>query len=129
MHKFFTIFTALLILFSCSQQKQDLKIEQAIARVENGLIEFKSPASMFQPDSARRANPKKIGERMEFYKVPGVSIAVINNFHIEWAKAYGVMNANTGEPVTTETIFEAASTSKFVTAVMALHFVQKGLID
>jgi CubicO group peptidase (beta-lactamase class C family) len=90
---------------------------------------FKSPAGMFQPDSAQLANPKKIIERMEFYKVPGVSIAVINNYQIEWAKAYGVMNANTNDPVTTETIFEAASTSKFVTAVIALHFVQKGLID
>lgn len=129
MHTFFTIFSALVILFSCSQQKQDLKIERTIARVENDLMEFKSPAAMFQPDSAQRANPKTIGERMEFYKVPGVSIAVINNYQIEWAKAYGVMNANTNDPVTTETIFEAASTSKFVTAVIALHFVQKGLID
>ena len=129
MHKYFTIFIALLIFFSCSQQKPELKIKQAIVRIENGLIEFKSPAGMFQPDSAQRANPVKIAERMEFYKVPGVSIAVINNFQIEWAKAYGVMNANTSEPVTTETIFEAASTSKFITAVIALHFAQKGLID
>jgi hypothetical protein len=27
--------------------------------------------------------------RMEFYKVPGVSIAVIDNRQVEWAKAYG----------------------------------------
>ena len=39
------------------------------------------------------------------------------------------MDVNSGAPVTIETIFEAASTSKFITSVMALHFVQEGLID
>jgi CubicO group peptidase (beta-lactamase class C family) len=66
---------------------------------------------------------------MTFYKVPGTSIAVINNSQIEWAKGYGTTDVNTGVPVTTETIFEAGSTSKSITAVMALHFVQEGLID
>jgi len=37
-------------------------------------------------------------ERMEHYYVPGVSIAVINNHEIEWAKGYGVLDAE-GEPV------------------------------
>jgi len=32
-------------------------------------------------------------ERMEYYKVPGVSIAIINDFKIEWAKGYGVLEA------------------------------------
>jgi CubicO group peptidase (beta-lactamase class C family) len=66
---------------------------------------------------------------MEHYKIPGVSIAVINDDRIEWTKVYGTMDVNSGAPVTTETIFEAASTSKFITSVMALHFVQSGLID
>jgi len=97
--------------------------------IENGLIEFKSPAGMFQPDSAQLANPKMLTERMEYYRVPGVSIAVINDNQIEWTKAYGTMDVNTGAPVTTETIFEAASTSKFITSVMTLDCVQKGLVE
>ncbi len=84
---------------------------------------------MFQPDSTQLANPGRLADRMAYYKVPGVSMAVVHNNRIEWARAYGTMDANTGEPVTNETIFEAASTSKFLTAVMALHFVQKGLIE
>jgi CubicO group peptidase (beta-lactamase class C family) len=39
------------------------------------------------------------------------------------------MDVNTGAPATTESIFKAGSTSKLITAVMALHFVQEGLID
>jgi hypothetical protein len=35
--------------------------------------------------------------RKEFAKAPGVSIAVINNFKVEWAKAYGVKDVETDE--------------------------------
>jgi len=84
---------------------------------------------MFQPDSTQLANPKTLAERMTQYKTPGVSIAVISENQIEWTKAYGTMDAKTGKPVTDETIFEAASTSKFITAVLVLHLVEKGLID
>ena len=121
--------TILLIVVSCSQQQSTPSIEQRIQRIESSLIEFKSPAGMFQPDSMQLANPKTLTERMEHYRVPGVSIAVISDGEIEWTKAYGTMDMNTGLPVTAETIFEAASTSKFITAVMALHFVQQGSID
>jgi CubicO group peptidase (beta-lactamase class C family) len=120
----------MLVLFfgiSCSQNGPN-QIEQRIHHIENGLIEFKSPESMLQPDSEQLANPKILAERMEHYKIPGVSIAVINDYRIDWTKAYGTLDVNTGAPLTTETIFEAASTSKFITSVMALNFVQKGLI-
>jgi CubicO group peptidase (beta-lactamase class C family) len=128
-----TTLTVILFICSCSSKATNSNIEQRISRIENGLIEFNlasySPATLFQPDSAQLANPKTLAERMEYYKVPGVSIAVINNNQMEWTKAYGVMDVNTGMPVKTETIFEAGSTSKLITAVMALHFVEKGLIE
>jgi CubicO group peptidase (beta-lactamase class C family) len=126
--KLIATMAVLSILISCSQ-KEPNQIAQRMHRVENGLIEIKSPADMLRLDSTQLANAKTITERMEHYKVPGVSIAVINDDHIEWTKVYGTMDVNSGAPVTTETIFEAASTSKFITAVMALHFVQRGLID
>jgi CubicO group peptidase (beta-lactamase class C family) len=141
MHKLITITTVLLLILSCSQQRTQSSIEQSIYRIENGLIEqrifdfkagvikFELLDRIFQPDSAQFASSKTLAERMEHYKTPGVSIAVVNKYQIEWARAYGIMDVNTGAPVTTETIFEAASTSKLITAVMALHFVQKGLIE
>jgi len=124
-------FAVLSIICSCSQERSTSNIEQRINRVENNLIEFEfsSAANLFQPDSVQLANTKTLAERMEHYKTPGVSVAVVNNNQIEWSKAYGVMDKNTGEPVTTETIFEAASTSKLVTTMIALHFVQKGLLE
>jgi CubicO group peptidase (beta-lactamase class C family) len=90
-----------------------------IERVEKGLL----PAVLIKGDSAWT-----IQERMQHYKVPGVSIAVINNFKIEWAKAYGVKDIETNEPVSTETLFQAGSISKPVAAMAALKKVEQGKI-
>lgn len=37
-------------------------------------------------------------ERMEFYGVPGASVAVLNDGTIEWARGYGLKDVATGEP-------------------------------
>src|SRR5262245_3986325 len=65
---------------------------------------------------------------MKYYKVPGVSIAVINDFKIEWAKAYGTKDIETNEAVTTESLFQAGSISKSVAAMTALKKVEQGKI-
>ncbi len=70
-----------------------------------------------------------LAERMEALGVPGVSIAVINNGEVEWARGYGLADVESGRPVTTTTLFQAASISKPVAATAALKFVQDGLID
>jgi len=68
-------------------------------------------------------------ERMAQFKVPGLSIALVNNFQVEWARGYGVARTEGSEPVTPETRFQAASISKPVTALAALRLVQQGKLD
>jgi CubicO group peptidase (beta-lactamase class C family) len=63
---------------------------------------------------------------MERFKVPGLSIAVFDQHRLVWAKAYGVKEAGQPDPVTLDTLFQAGSISKPVTAMAALHFVEKG---
>ena len=70
---------------------------------------------------------KTIEELMEQFGVPGVSIAVIWDFDVHWAKGYGIADVETGAPVDTETVFQAASISKPVTAMAVLEAVQDGL--
>jgi CubicO group peptidase (beta-lactamase class C family) len=68
-----------------------------------------------------------IEELMDELGVPGVTVAVIKDFDVHWAKGYGVADVETGAPVDTETMFQAASISKPVTAMAVLRAVQDGL--
>lgn len=70
-----------------------------------------------------------IEERLRAYNVPGVSVAVIHDFMLAWAKGYGVRDAETREAVTESTLFQASSLSMPVTAMAALRLVQEGRLS
>ena len=65
---------------------------------------------------------------METAVIPGVSIAIIHSNKI-WQAQWGMMNINTNQPVTVETIFQAASLSKPVFAYAVLQLVINGQLD
>ncbi|HZS08089.1 MAG TPA: serine hydrolase [Blastocatellia bacterium] len=92
-----------------------------IQRVEAGLL----PAVIIRGETT----PWKLTERMAQLKVPGVSVAVINDGKIEWAKGYGVVEAGGTQPVTVETMFQAASISKPVATMAALRLVEEGRLS
>ncbi len=73
--------------------------------------------------------PGQIDERMKQLHVPGVSVAVINHYQIEWAKGYGLADSQSKTPVTTETLFQAGSVSKPVAAMAALKLVEEGTLN
>ncbi len=73
--------------------------------------------------------PQPLAARMAHFGVPGVSVAVINNGQIEWARGYGVADVESGQAVTPETMFQAASISKPVAAIGALRLVESGLLQ
>jgi CubicO group peptidase (beta-lactamase class C family) len=64
-----------------------------------------------------------LADEMKRLHVPGVSIAVIRNGQIAWARGYGVV-ARDGQPVTPDTLFQAASISKSLTSLAALRMVE-----
>jgi CubicO group peptidase (beta-lactamase class C family) len=70
-----------------------------------------------------------IQELMQRFKVPGVSIAVIKDFKIHWARAYGMADVETGRAADVNTLFQAASISKPVTAMAALRLAQEGKLS
>ena len=100
----------------------DKTLEQRIERVENGLL----PPVVIKGETPLRM---RIDERMKFYLTPGVSVAVINEGKVEWARGYGLLRVNGQERVTTNTIFQAASISKTLTALAALQLVEKHKLD
>lgn len=67
-----------------------------------------------------------LAERMALHGVPGVSVAVLRDGAVDWARAYGVVDAETGVTVSTGTVFQAASISKPVAAMAVLRLVEDG---
>jgi len=68
-------------------------------------------------------------QRMVHYKIHGLSIAVVHNYQIEWARAYGWADSAEKRPVTIQTVFQAASISKSLNAVGVLKLVQDKKLD
>jgi CubicO group peptidase (beta-lactamase class C family) len=69
-----------------------------------------------------------LANRMAELRVPGVSIAVIHQGKIEWARGFGVRSLG-GPPVTADTMFQAASISKPLAAMAALRMLQEGKLS
>lgn len=91
-----------------------------VGRVENGL----GPLVRVKGETGWN-----ILERMRFHKVPGVSVAVIEDFKIAWTKGYGVADLETKAPVTEKTLFQAASISKTLNATAVMRKVQEGKLS
>ncbi len=70
-----------------------------------------------------------IQDRMQFYGVPGVQIAVIDRGKLAWIGSYGVTRASGHRQVDDKTLFEAASVSKVVTALAVLRLVDQDTLD
>ena len=73
-------------------------------------------------------NEMNLISQMKALGVPAVSIAAIRDGAIDWARAYGVSSIQ-GAPISTETLFGAASISKPVTALGVLKLVEEGKIN
>jgi CubicO group peptidase (beta-lactamase class C family) len=91
-----------------------------IERVEQGLL----PNFVTQD-----TKPMLLADRMKHYNVPGISVAVIDGGKVVWAKAYGVRDLDSREPVTESTVFQAASISKPVSAMAALRLVEQNKLS
>lgn len=84
-------------------------------------------------DTAARALTDKLQEQipglMAAEAVPGLSLVLLREGEIFWHGVFGVESSLTGEPVTADTMFEAASLSKPVFAYAALKLCETGTLD
>ena len=72
---------------------------------------------------------KSLTEQMEHYHTPGISIAVINEGKIEWARGFGKADLSNGALVDVHTLFEAGSVSKPIFALTVMKLKEKGMLD
>jgi CubicO group peptidase (beta-lactamase class C family) len=109
------LLVGLSLVFYCAIG-QNAQLQNRIQAVENGLIPL-VPIKGFKSWN--------IEERMKHYNIKGVSIAVINNFKVEWSRAYGWADTAKKIRMTTSTMLSAGSISKMVMAAGALKMVQQ----
>jgi CubicO group peptidase (beta-lactamase class C family) len=76
-----------------------------------------------------RAMEWTIQQRMARYNVPGLSLALVRDGSIDWTAEYGTTGYSESGPITTSTLFQAASLSKPVAALVALKLVQNGRLS
>lgn len=90
---------------------------------------YSQPGDSARSERAITGLERDIPPLMKVADIPGLSAALIYNGKIVWRHHFGVSNAETRTPVTDETIFEAASLSKVVTAYAALKLVDEGKLN
>jgi CubicO group peptidase (beta-lactamase class C family) len=71
----------------------------------------------------------EIPKLMEAADIPGLSMAVVLGGEIYWSGAFGLGNRDTNEAVDENTMFEAASLTKTITAAAALKLVERGELE
>jgi CubicO group peptidase (beta-lactamase class C family) len=96
-------------------------LEQRIQRIQQAIL----PAVVTNGEAPATTT---LADRMAALHVPGVSIAVIHEGKIEWARGFGVASVG-GPAVTPNTLFQAASISKAVTGMAVLHLMESGKLD
>lgn len=116
MKKSICVLHILLLVQSCIEKPSSDGTTDSIKRVESGLTTF----LQIEGDSTW-----SIEERMEHYGIPGVSVAVIDDGKIAWTKGYGVMDRESKDPVTRQTLFQASALSIPVSAYGALRLVEE----
>ena len=90
------------------------------------LVLLATACVIYGQTSSSGLDPAAVQQLLTKFNVPGVSIAVVKDFKIEWARGYGIADVETGTPVTPDTMFQAASISKTVAAMTSLKAIQNG---
>jgi len=101
------------------------KMDEQIQKILSGVVAIKfegRPIPIWE-------EKQPINELMSQFNVPGIGIVLINDFEVEWSKFLGVQDLKSNIEVNSQTLFEAASTTKTLVTVAALYFVEKGLIN
>lgn len=118
----------MLILFSIATgiaKPQAVPRGEDQARIERVLNGLRTPVAI----RGRPLGTWTLAEGMTQSHVPGISVAVIDNDQIAWARGFGIKEAGRTNPVTSSTLFQAQSISKAVTATATLVLVDSGRLS
>jgi CubicO group peptidase (beta-lactamase class C family) len=116
------------ILYKKSAAKKEIINEVRNMKIQHEYIE-KLENGLREEYFLKGDNLKSITEAMREACIPGIEIAIINDFEIVLTKGYGTQDIELEPPVNKNTIFQAASISKPLTALAVMKLVQDGKFD
>ena len=98
--------------------------------VRSALVAVASLAAV-RGAAAQQADPypgfsEYVTKAMTTWQIPGLSIAIVRNDSVIYAKGFGVLGARSSAPVDQRTLFEIGSSSKAFTATLVAMLVGEG---
>ena len=100
-----------------------------------GLVLLSSPWTLAYSQPAPRyadvvqALDRFVAAEVADKGLPALSIALVENQDIVWAKGYGLADPAKKVPATAGTVYRAGSVSKLFTAVAVMQLVERGRLD
>jgi CubicO group peptidase (beta-lactamase class C family) len=70
-----------------------------------------------------------VREKMKSRNIPGLSLAIVREGRIVYAKGYGMANLELSAPATEKTVYQLASITKTFTAIATMMLVEEGKIS
>lgn len=72
---------------------------------------------------------KEVQELQTLLVIPGMSMAIVEDQELVWAKGYGFANLERRTPATQDTPYAIASVTKPIAAILLLQLVERGLVN
>jgi CubicO group peptidase (beta-lactamase class C family) len=83
-----------------------------------------------KPSEERRAQIEAaIATFMEASKVPGMSVAVVQDGALVWSAGFGMADLENSVPATSQTVYRVGSISKALTATAAMGLWEQGRLN
>ena len=103
--------------------------DQTAARVAKAHFKLASLSTESRRDVDYALLDSRVRQLMTKPAMVGMAVGVVENGRITFLKGYGETLAGSGDPVTPETVFRWASTSKGVAATMVAKLAEQGKIN
>ena len=103
--------------------------EEHHAQISAAHLKLASVSTAARKDVDYRLLDARLEQLMKKPAMVGLAVGVVENGRITFLKGYGETLKGSGDPVTPETVFRWASTSKGVAATMVTKLAEQGKID
>src|SRR5262249_36570080 len=85
------------------------------------------PAAKYE--AAAKALEAFITREIEDKRLPALSIALVDDQQIVWARGFGFADPKAKTPATAETVYRVGSVSKLFTDIAVMRLVEQGKLD